>query len=160
MSTVPREQQKLCRQIILLLHGRPVWRPVNRQLVMKSLLRSCLLFQGTTFMILLIISGNNIHDLAYYFREQHSWSCLLFQGTTFLIRQGKVNGIWCFKAHQNYNKSQKKPSECEGFRVLGHIKGCYLAPSLEPQRTWPDGPPLITSLGAAPREVRAVPQER
>ena len=37
MSTVPHEQQKLYRQIILLLHGRPVWRHVNRQLVMISM---------------------------------------------------------------------------------------------------------------------------
>ena len=33
------EQQKLCRQIILFLHGRPVWRPVNRQSVLVSTVR-------------------------------------------------------------------------------------------------------------------------
>ena len=38
MSTVPHEQQKLYRQIILLLHGKLVWRPVNRQLVIMSML--------------------------------------------------------------------------------------------------------------------------
>ena len=40
MSTVPQEQQNVCKQniIILLVHRRLVWRPVKRQLVMMSMI--------------------------------------------------------------------------------------------------------------------------